>query len=473
MPGLVKTRLIDRTGVSPDAKDVAELYKSLLIDTLIAVKQACDATGAKLIISFRPKEAEIHLRNLASPIFQDAIYLAQEGNSVTERVHYSFKFAYSMGFEGVSLIPGDHPDLDGKTLADAIVKTNDPSSPSIVLGPTFDGGAYLLGFNKKSFEKINFSVEDTYRVCADIFLKARSQGIPCSFLENKNDIDDWDDAQRFLRCSTGSKDSRTRLALERFAGSETGIEQEEKKLSIIIPTLNEAKNIDYILNSLNKQTEKNFEIILVDGSSSDDTVSMAWSRVDKIAFVGNPSRKRQENTGGFGAKGRVLLFLHADSVVSPTLCESVVRATESDVVIGGSCHALFDGDGTKYDFLNAMRHCGDKLLGIRGISSGFFVKRRVFVAANGFREDVMEEAVDFQKRAKGWGKFVTLNQSITSSSRRFAAKGAFVPTLAVWITTVLLDLPRTSFHVNREKALECGKIASRNRISVFYKTNGR
>jgi hypothetical protein len=58
--------------------------------------------------------------------------------------------------------------------------------------------------------------------------------------------------------------------------------------------------------------------------------------------------------------------------------------------------------------------------------------------ANGFREDVMEEAVDFQKRTKGLGDFVTIKEAIVSSPRRFAVKRNFVPTLAVWITTVLL-----------------------------------
>jgi uncharacterized protein len=438
VPGLVKTRLIDRTGGSPDARDVTELYKSLLVDTLVAARQACDETGARLIVSFTPKEAENDVRNLVAPIFPEAIYAPQEGTTVTQKVRTAFEFAFSTGFEGASLIPGDHPDLDSKNLVDAITRTSDQSHPTVALGPTFDGGAYLLGFNKNSFEKINFSVEDTYRVCADIFLKAKSEGIPCYFLENKNDIDDWDDAERFLRSDVGREDSKTRLALSRFAGSEAGRGQKSKELSIIIPTLNESKSIKGLLNSLKVQTEKNFEIILVDGSSIDDTVSKAWHSADKIAFVGNPSRKRQENTGAFGAKGRVLLFLHADSIVLPTLCKSVVRATSSDSVLGGSCHALFDGVGAKYDFLNALRLCGDKLLRIRGISSGFFVKRRVFVLANGFREDVMEEAVDFQRRTKGWGKFVTLNQSITSSSRRFASKGAFVPTLVVWITTVLM-----------------------------------
>ncbi len=140
----------------------------------------------------------------------------------------------------------------------------------------------------------------------------------------------------------------------------------------------------------------------------------------------------------FRQKGHVILFLHAESVVPPSLCGSIVRATSSNVVIGGSCHAIFDGEGTRYEFLNAMRRCGYKLLGIRGISSGFFVRRRVFVSANGFRENVMQEAVDFEKRTRNWGKFVALDQTITSSSRGFAARRAFIPTLVIWTTTVLM-----------------------------------
>lgn len=438
VPGLVKTRLINRSGISPDSREVAELYKSLLTDTLIAVKQACEMTGAKLIVSFTPKEEEAIIRNLTEPIIQGAIYSSQIGKSVTEKVRNIFEFAFSSDFDGVSLIPGDHPDLDGKTLAKAIVKTRDASSPITVLGPTFDGGAYLLGFNRESFEKIKFSLEDTYRVCADIFLKARSAQIPCYFLDNKNDIDDWVDVQRFLKSSSNLKGNKTRVSLEKFAGSKIAHEQERKRISIIIPTLNEQKNIDGILNSLGVQTERSFETMLVDGGSSDDTVARAWPKVDKIAFVGNPSRKRQENTGGFGAKGDILLFLHADSIVPPTLCENVIRATSSDQVIGGSCQSLFSGEGAKYGFLNATRRCGNKLLGIHGISSGFFVKRQIFVLADGFLDDVMEEAVDFQKRTKHWGNYVTISQTIVSSPRRFQARGKFVPTLAVWVTTVIL-----------------------------------
>ncbi|MDG6906551.1 MAG: DUF2064 domain-containing protein [Nitrososphaerota archaeon] len=451
IPGLVKTRLIAIDGLSPDANDVAYLYKSLLSDTLTAVKQACEETGAKLIISFFPKEQESVLRTIVEPFFKDALYIPQVGGNVTERVVHAFDYAFSMGFTGVFLVPGDHPDLDNGTIVEAILDTGASSAPRVVLGPTLDGGAYLLGFNAESFRRIRFNLEDTYHVCADIFLKAKSLNIPCSFLSNRNDIDDWDDVQLFLN-SKIAPSSKTRIALTRFSGTAREHDRDRKELSVIIPTLNEEKNINNILDSLDRQTSRDFEIVVVDGGSRDGTVSTAISRANKLAFVGNPSRKRQENIGGFGAKGRVLLFLHADSIVSPTLCEAVIRASRLDEVIGGSCKSEFSGNKTRYAFLNALRNCGNRLLKIHGISSGFFVRRRVFLQAHGFSDNVMEEAVDFQKRTRYWGNYLTIEQIILSSPRRFAGKRDFVPTLIVWITTVLLTYIGTH-HTSIERML--------------------
>ena len=54
------------------------------------------------------------------------------------------------------------------------------------------------------------------------------------------------------------------------------------KISIIVPTLNEEKNIKDFLDSLEKQTWTNFEIIVVDGGSTDKTINIAESHQTKI-----------------------------------------------------------------------------------------------------------------------------------------------------------------------------------------------
>ena len=187
-----------------------------------------------------------------------------------------------------------------------------------------------------------------------------------------------------------------------------------------------------------------FEIIVVDGGSRDESVNTAWGRVDKIVFVEKPSRKSQENAGALGAEGDILLFLHADMTVPPTLISSVVRSLESSSVLGGSCRVVFGGRGARVEFLSSLRLCGSRLLRVHGISSGFYVRRPVFETAGGFRLTVMEEAVDLRRRVSSLGSFVTLDEICTTSDRRFGG-GRFFPVLALWVGTVLLTMAGLHF----------------------------
>ncbi len=150
------------------------------------------------MVSYSPASGESEIRKVVDEFFGSAEYVLQEGRNVTEKVRASFDSAFKIGYSSASLIPGDHPDLDGDLLAQAI-KGVDCPNPTVFLGPTFDGGAYLLGFNRASFDRVRFSLENTHLVCADIFLKSKELGIPCRFLDNRNDIDDWDDARHFVR----------------------------------------------------------------------------------------------------------------------------------------------------------------------------------------------------------------------------------------------------------------------------------
>jgi len=82
------------------------------------------------------------------------------------------------------------------------------------------------------------------------------------------------------------------------------------RISIIIPTLNEAENIAKTLASTRGAPD--VEVILVDGGSSDQTVEMARSCGAEV-IISPAGRARQMNAGAAIAKGEVLLFLHGDS----------------------------------------------------------------------------------------------------------------------------------------------------------------
>jgi glycosyltransferase involved in cell wall biosynthesis len=101
------------------------------------------------------------------------------------------------------------------------------------------------------------------------------------------------------------------------------------KYSVIIPTLNEEKFLPNLLESLAHQTDKNFEVIVVDGSSKDKTVAIAKSFASKLPKLHVISTKAclpmQRNTGAAAAKGEWLVFVDADSILMPYFFERVTK----------------------------------------------------------------------------------------------------------------------------------------------------
>lgn len=88
-------------------------------------------------------------------------------------------------------------------------------------------------------------------------------------------------------------------------------------ISIVIPTLNEAKTIGQCLSRLREQVEPH-EIVVADGGSSDDTMEIASSSPEvKVISCATPGRGRQMNSGASASRGEVLLFLHSDTLLPP------------------------------------------------------------------------------------------------------------------------------------------------------------
>ncbi len=98
-------------------------------------------------------------------------------------------------------------------------------------------------------------------------------------------------------------------------------------LSIIIPTLNEEKFLPFLLDSLASQSNKNFEVIVVDGQSHDKTIVTAKTYAKKLPFLSVLSSMRglpiQRNNGVKKARGEWLVFCDADSVLMPYFIERV------------------------------------------------------------------------------------------------------------------------------------------------------
>ena len=98
-----------------------------------------------------------------------------------------------------------------------------------------------------------------------------------------------------------------------------------KQLSVIIPTLNEGKYITSTLQSLAEQSYKNFEIIVKDGLSTDNTVNIANEYADLVISKKDVSIGDARNQGARYAKGDVLVFMDADTTLGKNALELVAE----------------------------------------------------------------------------------------------------------------------------------------------------
>ncbi|OGE33581.1 hypothetical protein A3D83_01260 [Candidatus Daviesbacteria bacterium RIFCSPHIGHO2_02_FULL_41_10] len=107
----------------------------------------------------------------------------------------------------------------------------------------------------------------------------------------------------------------------------------DKHVSAIITSKNEAGVISNLIRSLKKQTYKNLKIILIDNHSRDKTIQVAKKLGVKIYNYG-PERSAQRNFGAKKTKGEFLFFLDADMKLSPAVVEECVKVCDSDKKIG-------------------------------------------------------------------------------------------------------------------------------------------
>ena len=201
-------------------------------------------------------------------------------------------------------------------------------------------------------------------------------------------------------------------------------------LSIIIPTLNEEKNLLALLESIKKQGFSDYEIIVADAGSKDATVSIAQQYGCAVCEGGLPAKAR--NNGSKIAKGNVLFFLDADTLLADNFLQKTMdefarrRLTVASFKLKSQPHSAFE------DFLldagyNWMMVALENVLA-HG-ATGIVIEKSSFEQLSGYDETItLAEDHDLVRRAAKIGKFgVIRSVNLYMSTRRFKKDG--------WITT--------------------------------------
>lgn len=201
---------------------------------------------------------------------------------------------------------------------------------------------------------------------------------------------------------------------------------QEERIAIIIPTLNEAKNITKAIAST--ETSTNVEVIVVDGGSEDNTVELAQSLGVKVLFA-SKSRADQMNQGAITATGDILLFLHADTCL-PAGFDILVRDTLAQTnVIAGAFALQIDAALWSLRLIEIGVNWRSRTLQMPYGDQAIFLPRAVFDKIGGFPELPMMEDFELMRRLKRWGRIAIIPVPILTSARRWLQKGVIKTTL--------------------------------------------
>ncbi len=205
-PGKVKTRLEPLLG----KEGVARLYCCFVLDLLETVA----GTGYSLEIFYDPPEKKGELVRLFGEGYN---YRPQKGADLGERMKNAFKSAFAEGMKSVVLIGSDLPDLAGPVLREAFSSLEKTDG---VLGPSVDGGYYLVGFRKEGFfpDVFNGISWSTDSVFSETMRRFSAAGRTVSLLPWGRDLDHPEDLRDFRRrnLATPLSRSHTMIFLDQF-----------------------------------------------------------------------------------------------------------------------------------------------------------------------------------------------------------------------------------------------------------------
>ncbi len=220
------------------------------------------------------------------------------------------------------------------------------------------------------------------------------------------------------------------------------------ELSIIIPTFNEEGTISQCLETV--AGIPGIEVIIADGGSTDRTVEIAEQHRDVRIVTSVMGRSIQMNKGAESSGGEILLFLHADCVLSREAVLNAQHLIGSSSFVGGAFKIRLLSDKFFYRIIEKGINFRSTVFKLPYGDQGLFVKRSVFEELGGFREMPNCEDLDFIYRLKKQGEITILDERISSSIRRWENHGVLRTSLrnqyllVIWSASTALMLLKRS-----------------------------
>jgi glycosyltransferase involved in cell wall biosynthesis len=195
-------------------------------------------------------------------------------------------------------------------------------------------------------------------------------------------------------------------------------------ISFIIPAYNEERLLGRTLSAIAEAARvlnEASEVIVVDDASTDRTAEVAQAHAARVITVNCRQIAATRNAGASEARGEMLVFVDADTIITAAAVRAAIAALRGGAV-GGGCAFRFDGRLPLWG--RVMEAVAVPVYRLVGLASGCFLfcTRDAFRAVGGFDETLFgaEEAA-LSRALRGQGRFVVLRESVTTSGRKLRA----------------------------------------------------
>jgi rSAM/selenodomain-associated transferase 2/rSAM/selenodomain-associated transferase 1 len=394
--GRVKTRLIPALG----AEGAAALHRRMVLRTLRMAESAARQASAELEIRFDGGGDGAMKHWLG-----DGWLCRHQGEGdLGQRMALALDDSFREHSTATVIVGSDCPSLTPEILLAAFEALQ---SNSVVFGPATDGGYYLVGLTHpvpELFQNVAWGTEAVLGQSLDILER---NGEKPALLQPLDDLDRPEDV----------------AAWHRMAGIE---EADMSRISVIIPTLNEAAHLGATLKSA--RADNPHEILVADGGSADETCDIAQKNGATVIHS-EPGRARQMNAGAAKATGTVLLFLHADTLLPHGWMNRVAESLQNQKVAAGAFRFRIAEDFAGKWAVEWTTHFRSRWFQMPYGDQTIFLRRSLFEELGGYADLPIMEDYDFVGRLRRRGRILTVTEAVVTSGRRWRQFGFLRTTL--------------------------------------------
>jgi rSAM/selenodomain-associated transferase 2/rSAM/selenodomain-associated transferase 1 len=401
-PGRAKTRLIPALGQA----GAADLQRKMTERTLAWARRLANRREMDLEVRYDGCDEA----TISAWLGTGLKYVPQGAGDLGVRISRALHQALEQGAPRVVLAGCDIPGLDDQLMEQALVLL---SRNQVVLGPTLDGGYYLIGLSAPApslFQGIDWG---TSNVMAQTMTLIKAAGLKHEMLPPRIDVDLPQDLPEW--------ESAPVPPLEPTPGL----------ISVVIPCLNEADILEAAVASARLGSQ--VEIIVVDGGSRDQTAQLA--RELGCTVLCTPSgRGPQLKAGADRAQGEYIIFQHADTRLQLGWDGEVRRICQEPGVAAGAFRFRLDAPGASLRFIEMVVGLRSRFAQMPYGDQAIFVSAMNLAAMGGVPDLPLMEDVELVRRARKLGRIAISPLPALSSARAWQERGPWRNTLHNWHT---------------------------------------